>query len=119
MKKTLKKSPVIAFAEVLCQRAVEICSAANNGEDPEIIIKAWDGSFEEEIKRVTGSLETVIVMERPEIVPDKLSRSGKARPNGTSPWRATRFWTVTAGTPTTLPTSSRRAFTSGAATMPG
>ena len=48
MKKTLKKSPVIAFAEVLCQRAVEICSAANNGEDPEIIIKAWDGSFEEE-----------------------------------------------------------------------
>ena len=51
MKKTLKKSPVIAFAEVLCQRAVEICSAANNGEDPEIIIKAWDGSFEEEIER--------------------------------------------------------------------
>ena len=53
MKKTLKKSPVIAFAEVLCQRAVAICSAANTGEDPEIIIKAWDGSFEEEIKRVT------------------------------------------------------------------
>lgn len=74
MKKTLKKSPVIAFAEVLCQRAVEICSAANNGEDPEIIIKAWDGSFEEEIKRVTGSLETVIVMERPEIVPDQVEQ---------------------------------------------
>ena len=85
MKKTLKKSPVIAFAEVLCQRAVEICSAANNGEDPEIIIKAWDGSFEEEIKRVTGSLETVIVMERPEIVPDKLSRSGKS----TARWHVT------------------------------
>ena len=85
MKKTLKKSPVIAFAEVLCQRAVEICSAANNGEDPEIIIKAWDGSFEEEIKRVTGSLETVFVMERPEIVPDKLSRSGKS----TARWHVT------------------------------
>lgn len=119
MKKALKKSPVIAFAEVLYQRAAEICTAANDGEDPEIIIKAWEGSLEEEIKRVTGSLETVIIMERPEIVPDKLSKGGKNTANGMSPLRATLFWMATAGTPMTLPTSSRRAFTNGAAIMPG
>ena len=85
MKKALKKSPVIAFAEVLYQRAAEICTAANDGEDPEIIIKAWEGSLEEEIKRVTGSLETVIIMERPEIVPDKLSKGGK----NTAKWHVT------------------------------
>lgn len=85
MKKALKKSPVIAFAEVLYQRATEICTEVNGGEDPEIIIKAWDGSLEEEIKRVTGSLETVIVMERPEIVPDKLSKGGKS----TAKWHVT------------------------------
>ena len=44
MKKTLKKSPVIAFAEVLCQRAVEIFAAANHRGAPEINIMAWDGS---------------------------------------------------------------------------
>lgn len=85
MKNPLKKSPVIAFAEVLYRRAAEICTAANGGEDPEIIIKAWDGSLEEEIKRVTGSLETVIVMERPEIVPDRLSKNGKS----TAKWHVT------------------------------
>lgn len=85
MKKPLKKSPVIAFAEVLYQRAAEICTAANDGEDPEIIIKAWEGSLEEEIKRVIGSLETVIIMERPEIVPDKLSKGGK----NTAKWHVT------------------------------
>lgn len=81
----LKKSPVIAFAEVLYQHAAEICSSTNGGEDPGIIIKAWDGSLEEEIKRVTGSLETVIVMERPEIVPDRLSKNGKS----TAKWHVT------------------------------
>lgn len=85
MKKALKKSPVIAFAEVLYQRATEICTEANGGEDPGIIIKAWDGSLQEEIKRVIGSLETVIVMERPEIVPDRLSKGGK----NTAKWHVT------------------------------
>lgn len=81
----LKKSPVIAFAEVLYQHAADICSAANGGEDPGIIIKAWDGSLEEQLKETLGTLETVIIMERPEIVPDRLSKNGKS----TAKWHVT------------------------------
>lgn len=76
--KLLKKSPVIAFAEFLYQRAVDICTEANGGEDPEIIIKAWDGSLDAQIDMAMASLETVVIMERPEIVPDRLSKGGKS-----------------------------------------
>lgn len=85
MKNPLKKSPVIAFAEVLYNRAVEICTTANGGEDPGIVIKAWDGSLDELLKEALGALETVIVMERPEIVPDRLSKNGKS----TAKWHVT------------------------------
>lgn len=78
MNNALPKSPVISFAELLYQRAAEVCTEANAGEDPNIIVKAWDGSLEEELKRVLqGALGTVIIMERPEIMPDKLSKGGK------------------------------------------
>lgn len=82
----LKKSPVISFAEVIYQRTAEICAQVNGGMDAsDIIIKAWAGSLDEEIKRVMGSLDTVVVLERPEIVPDKLSRGGKC----TAKWHIT------------------------------
>lgn len=83
--KPLQKSPVIEFADILYQRTVDICVAANGGEDPEIVVRAWDGSLDEQIKRVTEGLETVVVIERPEIVPDRLSKGGKSM----AKWRVT------------------------------
>lgn len=76
--KALPSSPVIAFAEVLFQRAAEICQDANGGEDPGIVIKAWVGDLEAQIQRVLATLDTVIIMERPEVKPDRLSRGGKS-----------------------------------------